>query len=49
MTCMPHSKQSGRMMRKSLLMIYALYFVITYRIACSHVPCCGGEKQETEI
>ena len=29
--------------------IYALYFVITYRIACSHVPCCGGEKQETEI
>ena len=29
--------------------IYALYFVITYRIACSHVLCCGGEKQETEI
>ena len=20
-----------------------------YRIACSHVLCCGGEKQETEI
>lgn len=29
--------------------IYALYFVITYRIACSHVLCCGGEKQEAEI
>lgn len=26
--------------------IYALYFVITYRIACSHVICSGGEKQE---
>ena len=26
--------------------IYALYFVITCRIACSHVICCGGKKQE---
>ncbi|MDD7389355.1 MAG: hypothetical protein PUG60_06810 [Lachnospiraceae bacterium] len=26
--------------------IYALYFVITYRIACSNVICSGGEKQE---
>ena len=26
--------------------IYGLYFVITYRIACNHVLCCGGEKQE---
>ena len=26
--------------------IYGLYFVITYRIACSHVICCGGEKLE---
>ena len=29
--------------------IYALYFVITYRIACTHVLCCGGENQESEI
>lgn len=26
--------------------VYALYFFITYRIACDHVICCGGEKQE---
>lgn len=26
--------------------IYALYFVITYRIACSHVICCGSENRE---
>ena len=26
--------------------IYGLYFVITYRIACNHVRCRGGEKQE---
>lgn len=26
--------------------IYVLYFVITYRIACCHVLCCGSEKQE---
>ena len=26
--------------------IYALYFVITYFSACSHVLCCGGERQE---
>ena len=24
--------------------IYALYFIITYRIACDHVVCCGSEK-----
>ena len=24
--------------------IYALYFTITYRIACDHVVCCGSEK-----
>ncbi|MGN1016843.1 MAG: ABC transporter permease [Faecousia sp.] len=29
--------------------IYALYFVITYRIACSHVLCCGDERQEAEL
>lgn len=29
--------------------IYTFYFVITYRIACSHVLCCGGEKQEADI
>lgn len=26
--------------------IYALYFVINYRIACSHVICYGGENRE---
>ena len=25
--------------------IYALYFVITYRIACSHVLCCGETRE----
>lgn len=25
--------------------IYALYFVITYRIARSHVICCGSERE----
>lgn len=25
---------------------YALHFVITYRIACSHVLCCGDERQD---
>ena len=45
----------GRAMETAVLIaliiagIYALYFVITYRIACSHVLCCGGEKQETEV
>ena len=29
--------------------IYALYFAITCRIACSHVLCCGDERQEAEI
>ena len=24
--------------------IYGLYFVITYRVACNHVLCRGGEK-----
>ena len=28
--------------------IYVLYFVITYRIACDHVVCCGSEKQQIE-
>ncbi|MDD6159748.1 MAG: hypothetical protein PUB51_01275 [Oscillospiraceae bacterium] len=27
--------------------IYVLYFVITYRIACGHVVCLGGEKHES--
>ena len=42
----------GRAMETAVLIaliiagIYALYFVITYRIACSHVLCCVGEKQE---
>lgn len=27
--------------------IYALYFVITYRIACSHVICCESDNRET--
>lgn len=26
--------------------IYGLYFVITYCVACNHVLCRGGEKQE---
>ena len=25
--------------------IYALYFIITYRIACDHVVCCGSENR----
>lgn len=27
--------------------IYALYFIITYRIACDHVVCHGSEKNES--
>lgn len=44
--------RGGKAMENALLIalviagIYALYFVITYRIACSHVLCSGGEKQE---
>ena len=26
--------------------IYVLYFMITYRIACDHVICCGSDRQE---
>ena len=26
--------------------IYGLDFVISYRVACNHVLCRGGEKQE---
>lgn len=26
--------------------IYALYFCLTYRIACGHIICCGSKKQE---
>ena len=29
--------------------ICALYFVITYRIACSHVLCCGGENRRISL
>ena len=28
--------------------VYALYFFITYRIACDHVVCCGGENDGPE-
>ena len=45
----------GKAMETALLIalviagIYALYFVITYRIACSHALCRGGKIQNTEI
>ena len=29
--------------------IYALYFVMIYRIACSHALCCGGENDGREF
>ena len=29
--------------------VYALYFFITYRIACGHVLCCGGENDGREF
>ncbi len=29
--------------------IYALYFVMIYRIACGHVLCCGGENDGREF
>lgn len=34
----------------SLVMVgvYVLYFLVTYRIACGHVICCGSEKQRGE-
>ena len=43
---------AGRAMETALVIalviagIYGLYFVITYRVACNHVLCRGGEKQE---
>ena len=29
--------------------VFVLYFLITYRIACSHVLCCGSEKPEPDF
>ena len=45
----------GKAMETALLIalviagIYALYFVMIYRIACGHVLCCGGENDGREF
>ncbi|MDD7311623.1 MAG: hypothetical protein SOZ49_09675 [Clostridiaceae bacterium] len=45
----------GKAMETALLIalviagIYALYFVMIYRIACGHALCCGGENDGREF